>query len=83
MDFSDFNPEEYWGGSQEWERFPLTMTTQEISEYLEGKRDYIFSNKTNYLAFVVNESNYVVSFKYNGTNELKSNYSDDVYILRK
>jgi len=59
------------------------MTTQEISEYLEGKRDYIFSNKTNYLALVVNESNFVVSFKYNGTNELKSNYSDDVYILRK
>ena len=79
--FSDFNPEEYWGNMNEWEL--LQLSKNEVIDWMQGERNYWYFNNEKLLSFQIDKSYYAIEFDYNGTNELKSNYNGDVYILRK
>ena len=84
LEFSYLDPENYWGESQDYwvEGF---ITRDEVIAAMQGEKEYWYFDD-GLLCFEVKANGPIVfpiSFDYNGTNELKSNYNDDVYILRK
>ncbi|MDE6356002.1 MAG: hypothetical protein K2L67_02040 [Clostridia bacterium] len=83
LDFSDLNPEEFWGGDEDWVEGYITV--DEVIAAMHGEKEYWYFDD-GLLCFEVKANGPIVfpiSFDYNGTNELKSNYNGDVYILRK
>lgn len=83
LDFSDLDPEAYWGEDEHWiEGF---ITKEEVIAAMQGEKNYWYFDD-GLLCFEVKANGalvYQIGFNYNGSSELKSTYNNDVYILRK
>lgn len=83
LDFLHFDPEEYWGEDKDWtEGF---ITNDEVLSAMQGEKNYWYYDD-GLLCFEVKANGalvYQISFNYNGSNELKSTYNNDIYTLRK
>ena len=82
LDFSGFDPEEYWGEGEHW--IAGFITKDEVITAMQGEKNYWYFDD-GLLCFEVKANGalvFQISFEYNGSNELKSTYNDDVYILK-
>lgn len=69
LDFSDFDPEEYWGDTNEWTIFEH-VTKEEVINGMQGEKEYWYFDDSKSLAFII-KSPFGLEFNYNGTSELE------------
>lgn len=88
LDFSDLDPEKFWGQDENWVEGYITR--EEVIAAMQGEKEYCFFDN-GHLCFEVKAKEikmsfdivFQISFQYNGFNELKTIYNNDVYILNK
>ena len=83
LDFSDFDPEEYWGHSPLWKKQKLTK--ENVVTWMQGEREYhYFDDKIVSFFIRINDEYgaFSLGYKYNGTDQLSFD-DNSTYILRK
>ncbi len=81
LDFSDFNPDEYWSYDDNWYEGKITL--EEVIDAMQGEKRYWYDENDTCCFFLVKNfstGGLLMEFDYNGTNELELN--GHKYILK-
>lgn len=79
LDFSDFDPDEFWGDGSDWVEGQISR--DEVVAAMQGETNYDFSSDKSIVTFEIKKIFltedrafvYSIPFNYNGTNELEFN----------